>query len=56
MKGWIEDDRVEIREAAHLWGKKTAEVDQLLKAELGDRCVRFPQCGLAGSTEPLKRW
>jgi aldehyde:ferredoxin oxidoreductase len=45
---WINDDQVELREAAHLWSKKTAEVDELLKAELGDRRIRVAQCGLAG--------
>jgi aldehyde:ferredoxin oxidoreductase len=45
---WIQDDRVEIREAAHLWGKQTAEVDRLLKAELEDKRIRVAQCGLAG--------
>jgi aldehyde:ferredoxin oxidoreductase len=45
---WINDDQVELCEAAHLWGKKTAEVDKLLRAELGDKHVRVAQCGLAG--------
>jgi len=45
---WIEDDRVEIRDAAHLWGQKTAEVEEILKAELGDERIRVTQCGLAG--------
>jgi len=45
---WIKDDRVEIREAAHLWGKKTAEVETVLKEELRDKRIRVAQCGLAG--------
>jgi len=45
---WIKDDQVEIRDAAHLWGKKTAEVEDILKQELGDKRVRITQCGLAG--------
>lgn len=45
---WIADDRVEIRDATHLWGKKTAEVEQALRDELGDQRVRVAQCGLAG--------
>jgi len=32
---WIKDDQVEIRDGAHLWGKKTAEVEAILKGELG---------------------
>ena len=55
MNGWIEDDWVEIREAAHLWGKKTAEVVKLLKAELENRCICVAQCGLAGRKEPSTR-
>ena len=32
---WIDNDRVEIREAAHLWGKDTFETTDALKKELG---------------------
>jgi aldehyde:ferredoxin oxidoreductase len=45
---WIEDDQVEIRDAAHLWGKETAEVEAALKEELGDERIRVAQCGVAG--------
>ena len=45
---WLNDDRVEIRDAAHLWGKTTAEVDRQLKEELGDQRVRVAQIGPAG--------
>jgi len=45
---WIKDDQVEIRDAAHLWGKKTAEVETVLKEQLGDKRIRVAQCGLAG--------
>ena len=31
----IDDDRVEIRDASHLWGKNTNEVDIMLRDELG---------------------
>ena len=30
---WINDETVEIRDASHLWGKTTSEVDALLKDE-----------------------
>jgi len=33
----IEDDKVEIKDAAHLWGKVTTEVSSLLKEELGEK-------------------
>ena len=45
---WIRDDQVEVRDASHLWGKETAEVENLLKEELGDGRLRVAQCGLAG--------
>ncbi len=50
---WIQDDRVEIRDAAHLWGKTTADVEERLRRDLGDDHVRVAQCGLAG--EKLSR-
>ena len=45
---WIEDDRVELRDASHLWGKITGEVESTLQAELGDARVRVAQIGPAG--------
>ena len=32
---WIEDDRVELRDAGHLWGLDTRETERRLKLELG---------------------
>ena len=43
----------ELRDAAHLWGKTTSEVDALLKAELGDDKIEIAQCGPSG--EKLSR-
>ncbi|HEY64428.1 MAG TPA: aldehyde ferredoxin oxidoreductase family protein [Caldilineae bacterium] len=45
---WIKDDQVEIRDASHLWGKPTAEVEEIIKDELGEPRARIAQCGLAG--------
>jgi aldehyde:ferredoxin oxidoreductase len=45
---WIEEDKVELRDAAHLWGKDTAEVEDAIRAELGDKLIRVSQCGIAG--------
>ena len=45
---WIVDGEVEIRDAGHLWGKETAEVQALIHEELGDDKVRVAQCGPAG--------
>lgn len=44
---WIHDGQVELREAAHLKGKKTADVDVALKQELGDEKIEILQHGLA---------
>jgi len=45
---WIQDGEVEIRPAAHLWGLKTAEAQDLIRAELGDEKIRVLQIGPAG--------
>ncbi len=37
-----------LRDAAHLWGHTTSEVDQLLKDELRDDKIEIAQCGPAG--------
>lgn len=44
----IRDDQVEIKDASHLWGKLTAEVETTIKEELGDKQVRVTQIGVAG--------
>jgi len=45
---WISDDKVEIRDASHLWGKATNEVEKQIKDEIGDKGVRVAQIGPAG--------
>lgn len=45
---WIQEEAVEIRPATHLWGRKTAEVQGAIRAELGDDKVRVLQIGPAG--------
>ncbi len=45
---WINDDTVEVRDAAHLWGKITGDVEGILKEEIGDPRVRVAQIGPAG--------
>jgi aldehyde:ferredoxin oxidoreductase len=45
---WLHDGRAELRPAGHLWGKTTSQVDDLLKAELGDDKIEIAQCGPAG--------
>jgi aldehyde:ferredoxin oxidoreductase len=50
---WVDDDRVEIRQAQHLWGKGTRETDDLIKAELGDDEIQTGIIGPAGENKVL---
>ena len=45
---WINQGEVELRDAAHLWGKKTLEVEDILQEELGDKRIQIAQIGPAG--------
>jgi aldehyde:ferredoxin oxidoreductase len=45
---WIKDGKPELRAADHLWGKTTAEVDDILFEELGDERIQVMQTGIAG--------
>ncbi|MDA0269528.1 MAG: aldehyde ferredoxin oxidoreductase family protein [Chloroflexi bacterium] len=45
---WINDGDVEIRDASHLWGKITGDVEDILHEELADPRVRIAQIGPAG--------
>jgi len=45
---WIHDGKPELRSAAHLWGKITGEVEDILHQELGDDKIEVLQCGPAG--------
>jgi aldehyde:ferredoxin oxidoreductase len=50
---WIDDDRVEIRQAQHLWGRGTRETDDLIKAELGDDEIQTGIIGPAAENKVL---
>ena len=50
---WIKDGEVQFKDAAHLWGKETYQVDRLIKEELGDEKVRICQIGIAGENQVL---
>ena len=50
---WIQDDQVEIRDAAHHWGRKTGDVQRAIQEELGDSRVRVCQIGIAGENLAL---
>ncbi len=45
---WINESSVEFRDATHLWGKITGEVQDTVLAELGDPRARVAQIGPAG--------
>ncbi|MFC1912404.1 aldehyde ferredoxin oxidoreductase family protein [Chloroflexota bacterium] len=45
---WIDDDRVELRDAQHLWGKMTDETQAMIMEELGDKRIQISCIGPAG--------
>lgn len=44
---WIDDDQVEIRDAEHIWGRTTWEIEEILKEELGNN-IQIASIGPAG--------
>jgi aldehyde:ferredoxin oxidoreductase len=45
---WIYNDRVEIRDAGHLWGKDIREATKIIRDELKQRSVQVLSIGQAG--------
>ncbi|MCP4898995.1 MAG: aldehyde dehydrogenase [bacterium] len=45
---WINDDKVEIRDAAHLKGKGSLETAEMIREELDDPNIQIASIGLAG--------
>jgi aldehyde:ferredoxin oxidoreductase len=45
---WIRDGEAELRDASHLWGRITGDVEAALKEELGDHKIEVLQVGPAG--------
>lgn len=45
---YVTDEKVEIRDASHLWGKDTYETEALLKEEVGDKRAQVIAIGPAG--------
>jgi len=45
---WIDDERVEICDASHLWGEDVRETDKAIKEELGDQDIKVACIGPAG--------
>ena len=44
---WVYDGKAELRDATHLWGRFTADVEDAVRDELGDRRIQVLQCGPA---------
>jgi aldehyde:ferredoxin oxidoreductase len=51
---WVHDGDAELKDASHLWGKITGEVETTLREELGDPKIEVAQIGPAG--EKLARF
>ncbi len=45
---YVTDDKAEIRDASHLWGKDNYETEELLKEEVGDKRAQVISIGPAG--------
>lgn len=45
---WVHDGEAELRDAAHIWGKVTGDVQTAIQDELGDSGVEVLQCGPGG--------
>jgi aldehyde:ferredoxin oxidoreductase len=44
----VDDGEVSIRDASHLWGKCTIDLESTIKEELGDKKIGIASIGLAG--------
>lgn len=45
---WVHDGDAQIKDAGHIWGKKTLDAQEAIRAELGDNLIRVAQIGPAG--------
>lgn len=45
---WVDNDRVELRDASSYWGKNAREANELIKKELGDEQIHTVTIGIAG--------
>jgi len=45
---WIHDGEYQLKDASHLWGKVTGEVQDSIRQELNDERIRVAQIGPAG--------
>jgi aldehyde:ferredoxin oxidoreductase len=45
---WVHDGEAELKDAAHLWGRITGDVEKIIRDELGDPKVEIAQIGPSG--------
>jgi len=50
---FVNDGKVEIKDASCLWGKDTSETDEIIKNELGDKKINIACIGPAGEAKSL---
>ncbi|MCJ7506503.1 aldehyde ferredoxin oxidoreductase family protein [Candidatus Bathyarchaeota archaeon] len=48
---WVYDGEFEVRDAAHIWGLDTADSQELIRKDLGDKLVRVAQIGRGGENK-----
>lgn len=48
---WLHDGEVELRDATALWGKDTAETEDAIRVELGDKRIECIEIGPAGERQ-----
>jgi aldehyde:ferredoxin oxidoreductase len=48
---WIDDDRVQVKDATHLWGKDPFSTQEILRKEIGDEEIHIATIGLAGEQQ-----
>lgn len=49
----LSEDRPELKDATQLWGKDTAETEEILRQELGDQTARIACIGPSGESQSL---
>lgn len=45
---WIDNDKVQVKDATHLWGKDPFKTQEILRQEIGDEEIHIATIGLAG--------
>ena len=50
---WIQDNKFEVRDAAHVWGQDVYQTQEIIKQEIGIKTARVACLGLAGENQIL---